>query len=72
MFVKHVNTFLEFFEKSFDFEKNEAQNLAGILCQNLIFGLNFFFPKVFRKCFVTFTSMFKVSERYGKPRFFLQ
>ena len=45
MFVKHVNNFLEFFEKSFDFEKNEAQNLAGILFQNLIFGLNFFFQR---------------------------
>ena len=42
MFVKHVNNFLKFFEKSLDVEKNEAQNLAGILCQNLIFGLNFF------------------------------
>ena len=45
MFVKHVNNFLEVFEKSLDFEKNEAQNLAGILCQNLIFGLNFFFQR---------------------------
>ena len=45
MFVKHVNNFLEFFEKSLDFEKNEAQNLAGILCKNLIFGLKFFLQR---------------------------